>query len=659
MSGGEHTSQEGAAAAGELPNAAADAGQSAADSAQAEAQQLAAQGVARFNAGLSGEAQRLFVRALEGDPNNFTALYMLGNMYSTITREAEGIELLERAVRTCPERVDARYSLGVAQGKMGNLAGAISSLESVLELKPDMGPALQSLAAFALQSSRTEDAVSAWKRLVEMGAADGTLYRNLAAALQQLDYLDEAIDAYRKAVALLPNDSDLARHVADLLTKTGRRDEAMEVLRKATEVAPGDTQLFQDLARAYHAAGREIEAVEALERGVAANPESLPALEMLVQVAIATGRTEFIESELRRRVAIGFDNADRAGWKLVHLLEYTGRYADAIAAVEEILERDPRNVEFHFLLWNLLLSVGEYQRGFQDYEWFMGLGRYHLRFLNLPRWNGKPLPGRTLLLTAEHDMASTIQFARYIPLAKQRSQARIVVECHDDMMPLLKLVEGVNAVVPKPRPGLPEPQADTHIGLMSLQRFFPTTATSVPGPMPFLTAPAVAMRKAREPVKNLAGLKVGVCWSADADMESPGIRSCYFTDLKPVLTTPGVSCCALQRTSEAEMADAGPGFIDMTVGISDAVDVLGAIAIMDLVIAVDCAVAHIAGALGKPVWVLVPIMPPWVWSVDRQDSSWYPSARLFRQRRAGDWKEPIARLAEALRALSASHRKSS
>jgi tetratricopeptide (TPR) repeat protein len=639
-SAGERSEQTGAASAGRTP--------------AQEAQELAEQGVARFSSGQEAEAQRLFSRALQMDSNNFTALYMLGNIYATLLlRDDEGLELLKRAVTICPDRADAHYSVGVLAGKKGDLSGAISSLQRALELKPDLVPALQSLAAFAVKSSRIEDAIHAWRRLDELGAADGSNYRNLAAALEQLDWTDEAIETYRKAIALLPRDTDLCLHLAWLLKTKGRQEEALSILQRATETAPEDGAVLETLAQAYYDAGRVEEAASTAERSVAANPKSKTALERLVQLSVVAGRTEFAEAELRRRSAAGSGTEDRSAWHLVHLLEFCGRYEEALATIEDFLERDPRNIEQRFLLWNLHLALGEYERGFRDYNWFMGQGRYHGRFFNLPSWNGKPVPGKTILLFAEHDMAAAIQFARYIPLVKQTSLARIVVECQEELMPVMRLIDGVTYVVARPKPNQPDPQADAQIGLMSLPRFYPTTVSSIPGPMPYIAAPSYTVRKASELVRDAAGLKAGFCWTADSDMENAALRSCKLADLKPLLTTPGTAPCSLQTVDAAELADVELSMIDMSARIADAADFLGVIAVMDVVITIDCAIAHLAGAMGKPVWLLLPIMPPWAWSIGRTDSPWYASARLFRQRVAGDWTAPIAEAAEALRALAA------
>ena len=295
--------------------------------------------------------------------------------------------------------------------------------------------------------------------------------------------------------------------------------------------------------------------------------------------------------------------------------------------------------------WNVALMDllrGDYAAGWPGYEhrWKQPLQRAVHRNFAQPMWDGSPLAGRRLLLHAEQGLGDAIQFARYAPLA---TGGRVFVECHPPLVKLFRSLAGVDCVVPR---GGPLPPFDVHCPFMSLPMVFGTTLATVPAAVPYLRPPPAAVNRWRHRLAaGPPGRRIGLVWAGDPKHQKDRARSIPLTALAPLADVPGVRFYSLRVGGSAD----GFPLTDWTAELHDFADTAGLVAGLDLVITVDTSVAHLAGALGKPTWVLIAFAPDWRWLLDRDDSPWYPTVRLFRQPAPGDWAEPIGRLAAAVR----------
>jgi hypothetical protein len=299
--------------------------------------------------------------------------------------------------------------------------------------------------------------------------------------------------------------------------------------------------------------------------------------------------------------------------------------------------------------WNLgliLLSLGDFQRGWAEYEWRWRRPEYarHDHFKR-PRWDGTQLGRRRILLHTEQGFGDVIQFIRFVPKVVERG-GKVILACHSELRRLLSKIEGVQQWID---PGETLPEFDVHCPLMSLPKVFGTTVQTVPGQAPYLAAGAELAERWRERVEGLPGRKVGLAWAGRPGHGNDRNRSIRLNQLEKLGIVAGVSFVSLQKGEAARQQTPGLTITDWTADLNDFADTAALIANLDLVIAVDTAVAHLAGALGKPVWVLLPFVPDWRWMLDREDSPWYPTMRLFRQPAIGDWETPISRIVEALK----------
>ena len=325
-----------------------------------------------------------------------------------------------------------------------------------------------------------------------------------------------------------------------------------------------------------------------------------------------------------------------------------GKLDEAIACFERVLQLEADDVNAHInrsLVW---LLRGDFERGWDEYEW-----RWEHKD-SLPRqcpqrlWDGSSLAGRTILLHAEQGLGDTIQFIRYAPLVK-RCGGTVVVGCSKLLTRLLATCSGIDRVVTK-EDSLPE--FDVHAPLLSLPRIFQTHLDSIPADIPYLQS----LEKCRPEIENLLSAqqvkhRVGIVWAGNPDHPNDRNRSCALSCFRVLTCLPDVALFSLQKGAngaDLERECREMSVIDLSEVLDDFAETAAAVMKLDLVITVDTAVAHLAGALGRPVWVLLPFAPDWRWLLDREDSSWYPTMRLFRQPRPGDWEAVFERVTRAL-----------
>jgi hypothetical protein len=325
------------------------------------------------------------------------------------------------------------------------------------------------------------------------------------------------------------------------------------------------------------------------------------------------------------------------------LLRATGKWKLAEAAFRESIRIAPSVPLVHWNLSLLLLLTGRWKEGFAEHEWRLRLGDVD-RF-PMPAWDGANLAGRSILLHAEQGFGDAIQFVRYIPLLVAQG-ARIIVQCQPQLVRLFQTLRGVSEILPSPqRPA----HADMHAPLMSLPHLLGTTPETVPPTVPYLGADPADVELWKQRVSAPPAIrKVGLVYAGNPRHTNDCNRSIAPRLLAPLGDVPNVGWFSLQVHSGAPLSQLGFEITDLSPALGDFADTAAGISALDLLISVDTAAAHLAGALGVPVWLLLPEVPDWRWLLDRSDSVWYPSMRLFRQPAAGDWNSVVADVRRAL-----------
>ncbi|MEO6435701.1 MAG: tetratricopeptide repeat protein, partial [Tepidisphaeraceae bacterium] len=326
----------------------------------------------------------------------------------------------------------------------------------------------------------------------------------------------------------------------------------------------------------------------------------------------------------------------------------SGRIDSAIASFETAIGLRPDFAQAHFNLALALLMRGELSRGWEELEWRLqppGANRTARIHHAIPAWRGELLGGRSILLHAEQGFGDAIQFARYVPMVADRG-GRIILMCRPALRRLFERLRGVEQVI---EPGPSVPRVDVQCPFMSLPRAFGTTLESIPADVPYLSPPPELIDTWKAKLDGISGMKVGFAWAGSRTNTRDRYRSCRLDDLAPLFEVSGVTFVNLQKGEAGSTLPTG--ILDPTGDLHDWADTAALLANLDLVISVDTAIVHLAGAMGKPVWTLLSAAGEWRWLRDRTDTSWYPTMRLWRQKTLGEWEELMGRVAAELRSM--------
>jgi hypothetical protein len=411
-----------------------------------------------------------------------------------------------------------------------------------------------------------------------------------------------------------------------------------------TDIAALDNHAAALMRQKQHA-----EALAAYERLLVREPRHLNALNNCGGLHMRHGRPQTALACYDRALAVAPDIVE------LHInkgtaLRALNRLDDALASFTAAARLDPERAEARYNAGLVRLCLGQYEAGWSDFEWRWHKGDWRDRRRNFsaPLWRGDaPLDGKAILLHAEQGFGDTIQLVRYVPLLA-RSGARVILECPADLVPLLRHTEGVCRIVAR---GETLPAFDTHCPLFSLPLAFRTTLATIPNAVPYIKVPSDYRDKWATRFVGGSGMRVGLVWAGSPAHLNDHNRSIPLPAVEPLLAIPDVHFVALQKSVAAADAAWLTRFCNVTLlgdELGDFADAAAVVAALDLIIAVDTSVAHLAGALGKAVGLLVPFAPDWRWLIDRTDSPWYPTLRLFRQTAIGDWSAPLARLCHEL-----------
>jgi Flp pilus assembly protein TadD len=465
-------------------------------------------------------------------------------------------------------------------------------------------------------------------------------HNNAAAALQLFQY----------ALQLRPSDPDLYHGVGTALRQLGMADEAILAMVGAARVDPTHKPALYDLGILYKQKGEYAKAERLLGRAAAqANAYGESRFEAELQRAIALYKQDRLPEAERWFHRAGLLNPDdpRPFINVAMIYRTWGHLDAAEKWLRKAIEVAPDNADAHWNFANLLLVKGDLVQGFAEYEWrFKREGRSERQIL-LPRWSGEDLMGKTLLLTAEQGLGDMIHFSRFAAKITERG-ARVILECHPGLENVLSTVPGVAAVVTL---GTALPHADFYLPIMSAAHALDVSLETIPVKTPYIS---VQPSRANEPLSG-TGLRVGLVWRGNPKHENDKYRSIDLASLMPVLNVAGVTFFSLQLgDAERELQElpADIRIIDLAPKLTDFAATALVVSQLDLIITVDTAVAHLAGALGKPTWVLIARGNDWRWLHGRSDSPWYPTLQLFRQTPPRDWNAPVRQMARALTDLA-------
>ncbi len=430
--------------------------------------------------------------------------------------------------------------------------------------------------------------------------------------------------------------------------QAGEPGKAARLCRKVLAVQPDNAFAHNLHAVLAHRAGNTMEAVTRLEQAIRLNA-GVPDFHFNLGVALqASERHADAAAAYRRALALQPRHVG-ALTNLGRAFQKQAQPREAIVCFERALALKPDLPEAHWGLATQRLLLGDFARGWEEYEhrWALPENQGLRREFAAPRWDGADIAGRTILLHVEQGIGDTLQFVRYAPLLAHRG-AHVIVLCQPPLKRLLMEMDDVSVVAD----GEPLPGFDLHLPLMSLPRLFGTTLATIPADVPYLRADPVDVRAWNGKLGDKNHFKIGLVWAGNRRHLNDRNRSCTLAALAPLADVSGIRLYSLQKgeaAAEIRNAPTNMDFADLNGELVDFADTAAVITCLDLVITVDTAVAHLAGALARPAWLLLPFAPDWRWMLAREDSPWYPSLRLFRQNQAGDWGGVLTAVINALR----------
>ena len=563
-----------------------------------------------YQGGEEEKAIALCRQVLLTHPEHSETTYLLGVFLQNTGKIAEAIAVYREAIARQPQDMRLHNNLGVALRSLGRDDEAIACYEQAISIDPNCAEAYHNLAMIMEARNRREEAIAYYKKAIAIKPEKAEFYNRLGYCYQQGGDLAEAARQYQQALSIKPDYLEAICNLGITLQRQGNIEEAIAQYRQALAIKPDYPEVYNNMGTAWESQGNLAEAISCHQRAIALKPDFAEAYSDLGFAL--QGQKQFQQA--------------------------AGYYRHAIAL-------QPDEVMAHVRLGMCLLLLQDFQQGFAEYEWrWRTKSQTPAERLGKPLWDGSSLAGKTILLHTEQGCGDAIQFVRYAPLVAQRGASKVILETYRDLGRLFTTVPGIQQVVIK---GEPLPAFDLQAPLMSLPGILGTTVETIPDRVPYLQpAEAGETPALREGGKEGGLRKVGIVWAVNAKSPTASKRSCPVSQFLELLEIPGISLYSLQK-EHADILD-GTAIQDLSTDLGDFADTANAIAQLDLIISVDTAVAHLAGALGKPVWVLLPFSPDWRWLLDRSDSPWYPTMRLFRQAKQSDWQSVFVQVKAAL-----------
>jgi tetratricopeptide (TPR) repeat protein len=562
-----------------------------------------------------------YQHVLRLNPDYVETHFNMGNALRNRGNMSEAIACYRQALRRQPDHVWALNNLGALLIDQGELDEAMSYLQQALRLQPNLAETNNNLGNALARIDRLQEACSFFHRALQFNPNFAEAWYNLGNTLKRLDKLEEAISHFRQALRCKPNFAKACNNLGSALTQQDKLEEGIGWYREALRLRPDYAAAHYNLANALADQDKLDEAVHSYRQSLQLQP-----------------------------------NYAKAYTNLGNLYQQRGQLEEALTCYDQALRQDPDHAETHFnraLLW---LLMGDWTKGWSEYDWRFRIKDFPPHSFTQPRWDGGPLAGRTLLVLAEQGLGDTIHFLRFVLLARQCG-GRVILQCQPQLLPLLAECLGEQELIVQ---GKPLPAFDVYAPLVSMPGILGHLPTTIPAAVPYLHASPERVEHWKKELEPIQGFRIGIAWQGTPKFRGDRLRSIPLPQFAGLAKVPGIQLISLQKGPGTDQLQALAGkipVIDLGSGLDEAsgafVDTAAVMMNLDLVVSSDTAVPHLAGALGVPVWLALALVPDWRWLLEREDTPWYPTMRLFRQTRYGRWDDVFARIADELQTLVA------
>jgi tetratricopeptide (TPR) repeat protein len=558
-------------------------------------------------------------------------------------RMDEAAACYRKMLKVDPTSSEARQMARLLEGTAGPAQEPIPSLSAALA---DDADALNQQASSHLAEGRIQQAISCLRRVAELRPNSAPAHLHLGEVQERAGDLKAAGNSYQRAVALQPDSPDLHCHLARVLYQSGSLELAAEWYQRAVALDPKRYEVYNDLGLVLTNLGNYGAAIESFRRSLRLDPRSAKTIASLGYLFECKG--DLISASEAYRDAIKLDPQLHAAYAdLGYVFFGLGELGEAADCFHRLRALRPDSAEATANLGLIHLMQGNFAAGWAEYESRWKVGLADDRKMTQRQWKGEPLNGERILIHAEQGFGDTLQFVRYVPLVAARG-GQVVLEVQPSLRRLLAGTAGAWQVISR---GETLPEHAWQCPLLSLPLAFGTEMHSIPATVPYVHAEPT---QAAAWQQRLAGntRRIGLAWSGNPGMQRNRYRSIPLEHLVPLLKVPGTTFYSLQVGPGSEQVNQAPPdarLIDLTSELKDFADTAALVASLDLVISIDSSVAHLAGAMGRPVWIMLHKGCDWRYFLDREDSPWYPTARLFRQTTPGGWQEVVNQVERALR----------
>ncbi len=555
-----------------------------------------------------------------------------------------------RSLKADPRCAQAMQLLGLLAQQAGQYQESIQLIGEALSLKPDDPESLNSLAKAYLLQGQVPRAIHCYQQLAKLLPQSALAFHRLGTAQEWQGEWDAAALSYRRALALQPDSPDIYGSLARVQCKLGATGDAVESCRRALALDPDRHEIHGLLGQALINGGDYAAAVEVYRSALARKPDSAYAVFGLGYLFERQGDVVAAKQSYAEALKLDPRFADaHLHLGITNFLQ--GDWAAAAQCFRKVRDLAPGNAEARTFMAHLHLLHGDFPLGWSEYEnrWNTPHFLRNRRQLRIPLWEGELLEGSRILLHAEQGLGDTLQFVRYVPLVAARGGS-VVLEVPQSLFHLLATTEGAGEVI---RRGEAIPHVDWQCPMMSLPRAFATELHSIPAKIPYVHPDPSLVEIWRRRLRGNS-LRIGLVWGGSPAFPHERWRSIPLDQLAPLTNLTHAVFYSLQvgpLAGQVRQVGERAKLIDLQSELKDFAVTAAIVANLDLIISVDTAVAHLAGALGKPVWILLHLSADWRWLLDRRDSPWYPTARLFRQSTLGNWRDVVTCVERELREL--------
>ena len=611
--------------------------------------QALTQAVELHRKGDLAEAERLYLRVLAARSDHFDALQMLGLVRYQQKRLPEALSLLDAAVQAKPDFPPLLLNRGLVLDALDRRAEALASYDKALVLDPNYAEALHHRGLVLRGLARPAEALASFDQALAIRPGYVEDHYNRGNVLQDLKRPAEALASFDQALAIKPDHVGALNNRGLALLGLQRPADALASFERALAIRPDHVRALNNRGNTLQALRRPAEALAAYEKALAVQPAHAEALYNRGIVLRDLKRPAEALASFDRALSAAPNHVDAFNNRGI-VLRDLDRPLEALASYDRALSIDPGYAEAHSNRSCLALLLGDFERGWEEFEWRWRVPDFApwRRDFAQPLWRGDtPLAGRTILLHAEQGFGDAIQFVRYVPLVAARG-AIVVLEVPPPLTALFSRIAGAARVVGR---GEELPAFDCHCPLLSLPLAFNTRLDTIPATVPYLAASHDRVLKWEPRLPQTGQRRVGIAWAGNASFKGDQARSIGLARLSPLLAVAGIELVSLQRDlreGDSDILRSHPHVVHLGDAIEDFDDTAAVMSALDLVISSDTSVAHLAGALGKPVWILLQYAADWRWLRERGDNPWYPTARLFRQPEIDDWDSVVRRVTDEL-----------